>query len=107
MTTIDELPAPIRTFIEATNRGDSEAFIDAFAEDAYLSDWGRVFHGRSGVASWNVTDNIGKQAHFELVRVREIDGAYGVTLAVSGNGYNGTGEMRFTLSEDRIARLEI
>jgi hypothetical protein len=107
MPTIADLPAPIRIFIEATNRGDTAAFVDAFTEDAYLSDWGRVFNGRSGVASWNQTDNIGKQSHFDLVSFREVNGAYGVTLKVSGNGYNGTGEMMFTLEGDKISRLEI
>lgn len=32
------LPDPISVFIEATNRGDEEAFVAAFTEDAYLND---------------------------------------------------------------------
>ncbi|CAN5598114.1 hypothetical protein BH09CHL1_BH09CHL1_07020 [soil metagenome] len=36
-----------------------------------------------------------------------VDGGYGVTLKVSGNGYNGTGEMTFILTGDKIARLVI
>ncbi len=48
MTTI-ETPAAIQTFIEATNRGDAEAFAAAFTHDADLNDWGRAYHGRDGV----------------------------------------------------------
>jgi ketosteroid isomerase-like protein len=107
MTAVSELPAPIQEFIDATNRGDTEALLAAFAEDAYLSDWGRVFNGHAGIANWNQTDNIGKQAHFDLVSFREVEGGYGVTLKVSGNGYNGTGEMIFTLAGEKIARLVI
>jgi hypothetical protein len=36
--------------IDSTNRGDSEAFIASFTDDAYLVDWGREFHGHDGVA---------------------------------------------------------
>jgi hypothetical protein len=32
---------------DATNRGDSAAFVDAFAEDAVLDDWGRTFTGQA------------------------------------------------------------
>ena len=60
-------PAAIQNFIEATNRGDSDAFVAAFTEDAYLNDWGREFHGHDGVRTWNRTENIGVRSHLELV----------------------------------------
>ena len=41
----------------------------AFTTDAHLDDWGRTFDGRDGVRSWDRTDNIGKQSHFELLSV--------------------------------------
>ncbi|MET8907846.1 nuclear transport factor 2 family protein [Micromonospora sp. NPDC004551] len=108
MTSTD-LPAPIQTFIDATNRADSDAFVAAFTEDAYLNDWGREFHGRDGVRSWDRTDNIGVQSHFELVAVeRGTDSdSYVVTLTVSGNGFNGTGPMTFRLRDGLIASLRI
>ena len=72
--TENDLPAGIQNFIEATNRGDSDAFVAAFTEDAYLNDWGREFHGHEGVRSWNRTDNIGVRSHFELVRAGRLPG---------------------------------
>jgi hypothetical protein len=48
MTAVD-VPAAISTSIEATNRGDTEAFAAAFTEDAHLYDYGREFHGRDRV----------------------------------------------------------
>lgn len=103
------VPTPIQTFIDATNRGDTETFVAVFADDAYLNDWGKEFHGRDGVRSWNDTDNIGVQSHFELVDIVPVaeSGTYLATLTVTGNGYNGTGPMSFTLDGDQIARLEI
>ncbi|GAB3597111.1 nuclear transport factor 2 family protein [Microbacterium tumbae] len=101
------LPAAIRTFIDATNAGDSEAFADAFTSDATLDDWGREFHGRNGVRAWDRTDNIGVNAHFDLVSAETDGDVHVVTLTVSGDGYNGTGPMRFELRDGLIARLTI
>lgn len=106
---VTELPGAIRAFIDATNRGDTEAFVAAFAPDASLNDWGREFTGHDGIRSGNRTDNIGVRAHFELVGIEPGDGpgAYTVTLTVAGDGYNGTGPMRFELRDDVISRLTI
>jgi ketosteroid isomerase-like protein len=105
----DGLPAAIQRFIDATNRGDTDAFVSAFAEDATLNDWGRKFRGRHGVRSWDSTDNIGVRSHFELVDwTRGPDPeTYDVTLTVTGDGYNGTGPMRFRLRDGLIADLRI
>jgi ketosteroid isomerase-like protein len=103
------LPAPIQAFIDATNAADSDAFVATFTSDAFLSDWGREFRGHDGVRSWNRTDNIGVHSHFDLVSATpgEDAGTYTVTLAVSGDGYNGTGPMNFELRDGLIARLVI
>ena len=50
-----ELEAPIAAMIDATNREDSAAFLDAFADDAVISDWGREFHGKTEIATWTTT----------------------------------------------------
>jgi SnoaL-like domain len=103
------LPGVITDFIEATNRGDSDAFVAAFTEDAYLNDWGREFHGHDGVRDWNRTDNIGVRAHFELVRAEpgSTPDSYVVTLAVTSDRFNGTGPLNFELRDGRIASLRI
>jgi len=103
------LPSAIQAFVDTTNRGDSEGFVAAFTSDAYLNDWGREFHGRDGVASWNETDNIGKQAHFDVrgIQPGRVDGQYLVTVTVSGGGYNGPGVFTFQLRDDLIARFII
>ncbi|MGR3875574.1 nuclear transport factor 2 family protein [Streptomyces graminifolii] len=103
------LPAVIREFVDATNRGDSSAFADAFTRDPVLEDWGRVFVGREGIAAWNHSDNIGKQAHFEVLAAEPgfEPHSFVVTVRVSGNGYNGTSPITFRLREGRIDRLTI
>ena len=104
---MSDTPAPIQRMIDATNAGDSEAFVDAFTDDAYLEDWGRGFHGHEGLRSWDSTDNIGKRAHFEAKGARQHGDEWVVTLEVSGGGFNGTSDIRFQLADDRISRMLI
>jgi hypothetical protein len=104
---IQRLPSPIQSLVDATNAADHDAFVAAFAPDAVLVDWGKVFEGRDGIAAWDESDNIGRRSHFEVAGV-EADGAdWVVTLDVTGGGFNGTSDFRFTLADDLIARMEI
>ena len=64
-------PRAVQAFIDSTNRADCTAFLEAFTHDAVVDDWGRASRGRDGIASWNDTDNIGVQAHFELLGIRQ------------------------------------
>ena len=100
-------PAPIQRMLDATNAGDSDAFVDSFVDDAFVEDWGRQFHGHAGVRAWDRTDNIGKQAHFEVVDAERDGDDWVVTVHVTGNGFNGTSPIRFTLDGDRISRMVI
>ena len=102
-----ELAAPIQRFIDSTNDADSDAFVSAFTPDAHLEDWGRVFHGHDGARSWDASDNIGKQSHFDLVAARRDGDDWVVTLDVSGNGYNGRADIRFRVEGDLISRMVI
>jgi hypothetical protein len=104
-----ETPLAIRSFIDSTNEEDTEAFLGSFAADATLDDWGRVFTGPDGVASWNLTDNIGKHSRFDVVEIVEGagPGEYVVTMDVTGEGYNGIGTMTFRVEGDLVKSLVI
>ena len=102
-----QLAAPIARMVEATNAGDTAGFLAAFSDDAYLEDWGRGFHGKAGAASWNETDNIGKRSHFEVLGQRDEGDTQVVTIKVTGGGYNGTGDIVFTVAGDHITRMII
>ncbi|WP_375387637.1 nuclear transport factor 2 family protein [uncultured Amnibacterium sp.] len=105
----EAVPAAIRGFIDATNAGDSAAFVAGFTEDAFLSDWGREFVGHDGVAEWDRSDNIGKRSHFDLLAVKPGvgDQQFVATVVVSGEGFTGTSDLEFTVRGDRVARLVI
>jgi hypothetical protein len=102
-----QLPPAIRAMIEATNRADVKGFLDAFAADAVLDDWGRTFTGRSEIAGWDERENIGVNSHIEVTGVQRDGDRVRVGVAVSGDGYNGGGAMTFTLADDKIARMVI
>ncbi|MFA1550992.1 nuclear transport factor 2 family protein [Actinomadura chokoriensis] len=107
--TENDVPEAIREFVEATNDGDAGRFAAAFTDDAYLNDWGREFHGKSGVRAWDRSDNIGKQSHFEILGVEPgaAPDSYVVTMKVTGNGFNGTSPLAFILRDGLIADLRI
>ena len=109
MSLSSDAPTAIRAFVDTTNAGDSEAFVAVFTEDAFLSDWGKEFEGREGVAAWNESDNIGRKSHFDLLGVKPGTGdqQFIATVLVSGGGFNGTSDLEFTLRGDRVSRLVI
>jgi hypothetical protein len=98
-------PDPIRRFIEATNAGDTEAFLDTFTADAFLSDWRRSFQGLEHISRWNQSDNIGVKSQLRIVSITPAGGTYHVRIAVTGDGFNGEGDMTFMLDGDRMAAL--
>lgn len=100
-------PAPIQRLIDATNAGDHDAFVAGFAPDALLVDWGKEFTGREGVAAWDDSDNIGRSARFRVTAAVQEGDDWIVTLDVTGGGFNGTSDVRFSLADDLVARMEI
>jgi ketosteroid isomerase-like protein len=106
----DALPAAVRAVLDATNAGDTDAFVAAFAPDGVVDDWGREFHGRDAIKGWSDRENIGVQAHFAVTdAVTSAGGDVVVTLQVSGNGFNGPSHFTFRLAAggDRVARMTI
>jgi ketosteroid isomerase-like protein len=105
----EDVPAAIRAFMGATNAGDPAAFVAAFTEDGFVSDWGREFRGHEAIAEWDRSDNIGKRSRFELLGLKPGTGdqQFVATMVVTGDGYNGTSDLEFTVRGDRVARLVI
>ena len=101
------LEAPIQSMIDATNRGDSAAFLAAFADDAVLVDWGRTFAGKAEIAKWNASENIGTQNHLRVTSVHRSGTQVRVTVAVTGKGYNGDGTFVIDLGPHGIVRMVI
>ena len=104
---MSQLDPPIRAMFDATNAEDSAAFVESFAEDAVLVDWGRTFTGHEEIAGWNARENIGVNSHIEVTGVERSGDSIRVGVSVSGDGYNGGGAFTFVLAGGRIARMVI
>jgi SnoaL-like domain len=101
------LPAPVQAVFDATNAGDTDAFLSAFTPDGVVDDWGREFHGREAIKGWSDGENIGVQAVLTPTAVTSQDGEYVVTADVSGGGFNGPSHFTFRVDGDRVARMTI
>ncbi len=102
-----QLPAGVRQVVEATNSGDSEAFVAAFTADGVVDDWGRTFTGAAKIAAWNDAENIGARAHFRVQHVTVEGTTCTVALTVSGQGYNGPSTFTFELDGPLVRRMTI
>jgi hypothetical protein len=103
----DPLPEPIRQFISSTNRGDRAGVLDCFRSDSVLIDWDQRYEGIQAISAWDGTDNTGAQVRIEILAREPCFQGQRVTVLVSGNGFNGTGQMNFQLLNNKIAVLLI
>jgi hypothetical protein len=104
-----ELPAPVREAFAATNQGDLDRFVAAFAADGVVDDWGREFRGREAIAEWSSQESIGVKQTFVLKDVRDRGEDIVVKVDVGGGGFNGLSTFAFRLSPDgqTIQRMTI
>jgi hypothetical protein len=101
------LPAPVQAVFDATNAGDTQAFLAAFTTDGVVDDWGREFRGHDAIRRWSDGENIGVQATWDPTEVVTRDGDHVVTATVGGNGFNGPSHFTFRLDGDRVSRMTI
>ncbi|HST66012.1 MAG TPA: nuclear transport factor 2 family protein [Mycobacteriales bacterium] len=98
---------PVRAALDAANRGDVEAFLDAFADGGVVDDWGREFGGRDAIRGWSDAEFIGKQVSLDVTAVEQDGDRTVVTAQVGGNGFNGPSHFSFDVAGDRLSRLTI
>jgi len=103
---MNQPPSPIQQLLDATNAGDSEAFLATFAEDAVLIDFGRTVDGRTAISRWNSDENIGTSNQIRVTTSHHDSDITTVGITVSGNGYNGPGAFTFTTNNAQITRLD-
>jgi ketosteroid isomerase-like protein len=78
------LPPIIEAFINATNGHDAEAFVNTFAQDALVNDFGRNFWGKSEIKKWSDKEIIGDRVTFRAVEIKEIYGDFFITALTDG-----------------------
>ena len=104
-----ELPAPVAQAFDATNAGDLDRFLAAFADDGVIDDWGREFTGHDEIAGWSRRESIGVNQTFDVTDVRRAGDEVIVAADVGGDGFNGPSTFTFRLAPDgtTIERMTI
>ena len=104
-----DLPTPIAIYIDAENRGDTEALAKCFAEDAVVRDEGETIEGLAAIKRWKAETKKKYEHTIEPLALAQEDGKTIVTNRLTGN-FPGSPielEFAFTLDGDKIVSLEI
>jgi hypothetical protein len=97
----------VQRAVDAANAGDLDGFLDTFAGDGAVDDWGRVFRGRQAITSWSDQEFIGVQVELAVTGVEQKGDTYTVAAQVGGKGFNGPSHFAFTLDGDRVTLMRI
>ena len=108
------LPPVICEYLAASDRGDDEAVVRCFAQDAVVVDEGREWRGTAPIRRWRATVATAYPYTAQVTGAEalgEADGAerHDVHVHLEGNFPGGQVDLtdRFALRDGRIASLEI
>lgn len=103
-----EIPRLLADFVNAINRGDTPAFLDFFAANGVVDDWGRRFVGHAAIQQWSDAETIG--AHGTLT-ITEMVSADASRIAAGtfwrSEAFTGPGRFTLTLEDGKIRELKI
>jgi len=104
----------ISEYLAASDRGDAEAVVRCFAEDAVVVDEGREWRGMAAIRRWRATVATAYQYTVQVTGAEALGEADGlerhhVHVHLEGNFPGGEVDLtdRFALDAGRIASLEI
>lgn len=105
----DDLPPPIVSYFEASNRQDADAVAAAFVGGARVRDEEREMLGRAAIREW-AEDTFSKYRHRAMPKGIRASGDAAVVLGQITGTFPGSPielDFRFTIVGEKIASLEI
>lgn len=104
-----KLPQPLADYFTAKNRHDIDAMLVPFSPDATVKDEGRTHRGLAAIRGWMEETTRKYRVTVEVADATTKGDAWRIAGIVSGNfpGSPATLHYAFTLTRDRITRLEI
>ncbi len=103
-----QLPAPVRDFLAAVNRGDTPAMLAFFdAEHGVIVDAGRTFVGHAAIRSWNDKEFIGARGQVTAKSASRSANVVTVVAHWKSAAYSGPSKFVFVLAGERIAELRL
>ena len=101
------VPAPVAALVDAINAADTDAFVAAFTDDGFVSDWGRVLAGPDGVRSWAGSDAIGAGAQMTIITASTDGDTTTTTFDWRSRVFTGESTGIFVVDGDRLASFTI
>ncbi|MDB5070268.1 MAG: hypothetical protein JWM87_1379 [Candidatus Eremiobacteraeota bacterium] len=104
-----DLPQPITAYFDATSRGDVDAKLATFDENARVTDERQDYAGRAAIRSW-IEDTARRYRYTVELRDATTTGARTVVSAELTGDFPGSPvvlDFAFTLAGSKITRLEI
>lgn len=101
------LPEPVASFVDAVNRHDDGAFLDAFTVGGAVDDWGRTFTGRDEIKAWSDKEFIGSRPTLTVEEFFEDGDELVVVGDWRSNHANGRSRFAFLVNGDRVAKVTI
>jgi hypothetical protein len=78
------LPAAIERFVAAVNRGDAEAFVEPFVDDALINDDRREFLGKAVIRRFAEREFVAAKVRMTVTAVHPHHGMTVVAAAIDG-----------------------
>jgi len=101
------LPTPVQALVDAINNADTEAFVDAFTADGFVSDWGTVKSGPAGIRSWADSDAIGAGAQMTVLSAQTDADTTRIRFGWASSVFNGESDGIFVVAGDKLASFTI
>lgn len=101
------VPEPVASFVDAVNRHDETAFLDAFTAEGAVDDWGRVFTGRDEIKAWSDREFIGATGTLTPEEVTTEGGTVTVVGDWRSSHANGRSSFAFEVDGDLVTRMTI
>lgn len=102
------IPEPVASFIDAVNRHDEKAFLDAFtAPGGMVDDWGRIFTGRDAIKAWSDKEFIGATGTLTPEEVTRAGDEVTVIGDWRSTHANGRSSFTFAIDGNHISRMTI
>lgn len=102
-----QIPEPIASFIDAVNAHDDQGFLDAFAADGTVDDWGREFTGRAAIKGWSDKEFIGATGTLTPEEVSNDGDEVTVIGDWRSTHANGRSSFTFATADDKLNRMTI
>ncbi|WOC13017.1 nuclear transport factor 2 family protein [Gordonia sp. MP11Mi] len=101
------IPATVTEFIDAVNRHDEEGFLNAFTDDGFVDDWGRIFTGRDAMKAWSDKEFIGATGTMTVTDTH-VDGSTVTVVADWRSTHaNGLSKFVFDVAGSKLASMTI